>query len=385
MYYSAPGTTYMKKIHTFEVDPFNVTFEPLAGSTFTNLLRLLAQNRFRISLIGIPRIIYSLALTSIQSPLNVMENRYYKKKIKHISIDKPPIFILGHWRTGSTYLHNLMTQDPRYGYPTTLQTVIPALFLKYGELFRPVVDASLPDKRPQDDVAMGADLPQEEEYALGNLSPFSYYNGWCFPKNMEYYNNFVDFNNVNSSTIKEFKKVYLDYIKKVSYAHNHKRLVLKNPSNTSRIKFLLDMFPNAKFVHIIRNPYHVYLSMKRNIEKEMILYTVQNPPSWEAFERSMVNMYNRMFTRYFAEKNLIPKENLIEIRYEHLVKDPIQQMEKIYETLCLGEFGKNKPIFKKYVYSQKKVKKAVYNIDDDLKQHIYNQLKETIDRWNYSA
>ena len=375
----------MKKIHTFEIDPFNVTFEPLAGSTFSNLLRLLAENRFRISLIGIPRIMYSLALTSIQSPLNVLERRYYNKHIKSIPISKQPIFILGHWRTGSTYLHNLMTQDPRYGYPTTLQTVIPAVFLKYGELFRPIVDASLPEKRPQDDVCMGADLPQEEEYALGNLSPFSYYNGWCFPKNMEHYNNFVDFNNLKPATINEFKEVYMDYIKKVSFAHKHKRLVLKNPSNTSRIKFLLELFPKAKFVHIIRNPYHVYLSMKRNIEKEMILYTVQNPPSWEIFEQSMISMYKRMFAKYFAEKELIPKQNLVEIKYEDLIKQPIKQMQHIYQTLNLGDFEKNKSIFEKYVDSQKKVKKAVYKIDDVLKNHIYTQLKETIDRWNYSV
>jgi hypothetical protein len=202
---------------------------------------------------------------------------------------------------------------------------------------------------------------------------------------MEYYNNFVDFNNLKPSTIEEFKEVYLDYVKKVSFAHNHKRLVLKNPSNTSRIKFLLELFPNAKFIHIIRNPYHVYLSMKRNIEKEMILYTVQNPPSWEVFEQSMVNMYKRMFAKYFAEKDLIPKKNLIEIRYEKFIKEPVKQMENIYTRLDLGNFEKNKPIFEKYVDSQKKVKKAVYKIDDELKKHIYNQLKETIDRWDYSA
>ncbi|MBS3778606.1 MAG: hypothetical protein KGY50_04900, partial [Candidatus Thermoplasmatota archaeon] len=98
----------MKKIHSFEIDPFNVTFEPLAGSTFSNLLRLLAENRFQVSLIGIPRIAYSLALTSIQSPLNILEKRFYKKNIKHLTINKSPIFIIGHWRTGSTYLHNLM-------------------------------------------------------------------------------------------------------------------------------------------------------------------------------------------------------------------------------------------------------------------------------------
>lgn len=375
----------MKKIHTFEIDPFNVTFEPLAGSTLSNLLRLLAENRFRISLIGIPRITYSLVLSSIQSPLNILEQVYFNKNIKHMPIDNPPIFIIGHWRTGSTFLHNLITQDRRFGYPTTLQTVIPALFLKYGNLFRPIVDASLPETRPQDDVAMGSDLPQEEEYALGNLSPFSYYNGWCFPKNMEYYNNFVDLKDLTSAQLHEFKQVYLNYIKKVSFAHHHKPLVLKNPSNTSRIKFLLDLFPDAKFIHITRNPYHVYLSMKRNIEKEMVLYTVQNPPSWEVFEHSMVNMYRRMYERYFAEKHLIPKEHFVEVRYEDLIQQPIEQMNKVYSSLSLGEFEKNKPIFEKYVNSQKKVKKAVYQIKDDLKNHIYEELKETIDHWNYSV
>jgi len=375
----------MKKIHTFEIDPFNVTFEPLAGSTLTNLLRLIAENKFHISLIGIPRILYSLTLSSIQSPLNVLEKRYYTKHIKHHPINKPPIFILGHWRTGSTFLHNLMTQDSRFGYPTTLQTVIPALFLKYGELFRPIVEASLPETRPQDDVAMGADLPQEEEYALGNLSPFSYYNGWCFPKNMEYYNNFVDLTNIGETTLNEFKNVYMDYLKKISYAHKNKQLVLKNPSNTSRIQFLLELFPNAKFIHIARNPYHVYLSMKRNIEKEMVLYTVQNPPPWEIFEQSMVKLYRRMFNKYCAEKKFIPQGNFVEIRYEDFIMNPIQQMKKIYEELVLGEFERNKPIFEQYVDSQRKVKKAVYTIDESLKNHIYKELQDAIEYWEYSV
>jgi len=124
--------------------------------------------------------------------------------------------------------------------------------------------------------------------------------------------------------------------------------------------------------------------MKRNIEKEMILYTVQNPPSWEIFEQSMVNMYNRMFAKYFAEKDLIPKQNLVEIKYEDLIKQPVNQMDHIYKSLNLGDFEKNKKIFEKYVESQKKVKKAVYKIDEQLKNHIYTQLKNTIDRWNYS-
>jgi hypothetical protein len=68
----------MKSINEFEVDPFNVTFEPLAGSSFINILRLLAQNNFRVDLIGFPRILYSMVLSLTMSPLRVYENVKFK-------------------------------------------------------------------------------------------------------------------------------------------------------------------------------------------------------------------------------------------------------------------------------------------------------------------
>ena len=138
-----------------------------------------------------PRLFYSISMSLALSPLNIYEWKCYDKKIKEITIEKPPIFIIGHWRTGTTYLHNLLSQDNQFGYPTTFQTVAPGLFIGSEKLIKPIVVSSLPAKRPQDDVDLGADFPSEEEYAIGNLSPYSFYHGWCFPKNMEFYNKFV--------------------------------------------------------------------------------------------------------------------------------------------------------------------------------------------------
>jgi len=375
----------MKQIQEFEIDPFNVTFEPLAGSTLTNLLRLLAQNNFHVSMIGIPRIIYSLALSSIQSPLNLIERRYVKKYVESQSIQKDPIFIIGHWRSGTTYLHNLLTQDQEFRYPTTLQTVIPALFIKYGELFRPIVESSLPETRPEDNVPLGANLPQEEEYALGNLSPFSFYNGWCFPRNFNKYYDYVDFKDASQETIEEFKQIYDLYLKKVSFYHKHKQLVLKNPSNTARVKLLLDLYPQAKFLFIYRNPYHVYLSMKRNIETEMTLYAIQNPPAWNQFESAMVDLYLRMFHKYQQEKTLIPKGNLIEIQYETFIRTPVEEMKRIYQTLGFSDFQTKKTIFQQFVAAQTTIKKKKYSIDPTLKSHIYDLMNEAIDFWEYTV
>jgi hypothetical protein len=375
----------MVKIDIFNVDPLKVTFEPLAGSTFTNLLRLLAQNRFHIEAVGFPRILYSALLSFMFSPLNVIERVKYDKKTLKTRIKKPPIFIVGHWRTGSTYLHNTMAQDPQFGYPSTFQTITPALMLGFEKQIKPIVESSLPETRPQDNVELGADLPQEEEYALGNISPYSFYNGWIFPKNMKQYNNYVDFYNIPQKEIDEFKEIFHYYLQKLTFYHQGKQLLLKNPSNTARIKLLYEMYPEAKFIHIYRNPYHVYLSMKRNVEKEMVLYTLQKPPRWSVFETEMVELYNRMFHKYMKEIQLVPSENKIEVKYETFIQDPFSEMKRIYDSLNLPGFDQSQDRFKTYIESQRKIKTYAYTIDPALKEKIYNSLKNAIDYWGYTV
>jgi hypothetical protein len=123
--------------------------------------------------------------------------------------------------------------------------------------------------------------------------------------------------------------------------------------------------------------------MKRNIEKEMTLYTLQTPPKWEIFERSMVYIYNRMFKKYFEDSRLIPKGNLIEIKYENFIINPLNEIEKIYKELGIFGFGNSKKRFIKYINSQSKIKTFEYSIDKQLKKKIYNYFKTTIDMWKY--
>jgi hypothetical protein len=368
----------------FKINPMDVTFEPLAGSTFTNFLRLLAQNKFKIGMVGVPRTLYSAAMSLVLSPLNVYEKLRCDKVIKNTVIEKSPLFIIGHWRSGTTYLHNLLSQNGMFAYPTTFQTVTPGLFLRFENLIKPIVAASLPPKRPEDDIALGADLPQEEEYGIGNLSPYSFYNGWCFPQNVHYYYNFVLMENVPQQTVQNWKNIYLYYLKKLTLSHDGKQLVLKNPANTARVKLLLEMFPDAKFVHIYRNPFYTFLSMMRDIEKEMTLYCVQKPADVSTFETAMVNLYNRMFEKYFTEKLHIPNGNLIEIRYEDLTTNPFHEIERIHDTLDLPGFGEYQENLKKYIETQRNVKTHKYDLNNDLKNKIYRYFKTTIDLWGYS-
>ncbi len=350
-----------------------VSKEPLAGDNLLNLLKLLVQNKFKIDIRYHPRIIYSLFLSSVISPFRIIERIRFDDLINNLEIKNPPIFLLGHWRSGTTYLHNLFSVDKNFGFFSTFHAYLPGAFLGYEKLMKPIVASSIPDKRPMDDVKMDADFPQEDEYAIGAFSPYSYYHGWCFPRNMDFYNRFVCFNNVSKESIEDWKKNYLYLFKKVALKENGKALVVKNPSNTGRIRLLLEMFPDAKFVHIHRNPYHVFLSMMRFMSIVIPLYCVQNPPHIDAIKNSMMNLYEEIYINYFKEKNLIPKDNFIEVKYEDFIINPLMELKNIYDSLDLNGFSDYKRAFDAYILSQSDFKPYTYSMNDDLKNEIYSR------------
>ena len=116
-------------------------------------------------------------------------------------------------------------------------------------------------------------------------------------------------------------------LKKRDVSMDGKRLLLKNPANTGRVKLILDMFPDAKFVHISRNPYDLYFSMSRFMRTVIPLYCLQTPP-FDEIEELILNLYAEIYNSYFIEKKLIPAGNLVEIKYEDFIENPIREIKK---------------------------------------------------------
>ena len=71
---------------------------PLPGYSLPNILRLLAENHFRVSPRYLPRLTYSMALAGVITPFYIRERLMYDKKIQETQITKDPIFIIGNWR-----------------------------------------------------------------------------------------------------------------------------------------------------------------------------------------------------------------------------------------------------------------------------------------------
>lgn len=367
-----------------EENVFDILYEPLAGATLTNLLQLTAQNKGYVSPRYLPRILYSYTMAGVMAPFRLREHIRYHKKIHNTSLKEDPLFIIGHWRSGTTYLHNMMTTNKQFGYCSTFTATMPGIFLTAENLLKPLLIASIPDKRPMDDAAMGADLPQEEEYAIGGLTPYAYYNGWCFPRNMALYNDFVCLHTLPSSRIEQWKSTYLYLLKKLTIYNKGRQLALKNPANTGRIRILLDMFPNAKFIHICRNPYEVFYSMMKFLCIVLPRYCVQRPPALHTIQAHMIKLYITMYRQYMAERHLIPKEHLIEVKYEEFIEQPVEEMKKIYTDLNLPCYSKNEQQIKQYATSQRTFKTSSYTMDDTTKQHIYDQWQFAFKEFNYT-
>jgi hypothetical protein len=107
-------------------------------------------------------------------------------------MEKDPVFILGHWRSGTTFLHNMLCSDPQSAYVSTYQSVFPDNLASQA-IFKTFMKMNLPEKRPSDNVKLGIDLPQEDEFALSNMIADSFYHFFYFPeKYRDYYTRSVE-------------------------------------------------------------------------------------------------------------------------------------------------------------------------------------------------
>ncbi|MHA2430527.1 MAG: sulfotransferase family protein, partial [Promethearchaeota archaeon] len=320
---------------------------PNFGCSFRNLMKLLISNE-SIALKHYFRILFMYSVSIVGIPFRFFEHMCYHKAIKRTTLKFPPIFIIGHWRSGTTHLHNLLTQDPQFGFITMLQASFPKSFMS-NTFFSFWMNQFLPETRPMDNMKMGIFKPQEDEMALGNLFPYSFYNALYFPKRMmEYYSKYVQFKNVSPRLTKKWKYSYDYLLKTATLNMRGKQLVLKNPVNTARIKILLEMYPEAKFIHIYRNPYIIYLSTRHFYRKALEAFMFQNVSN-ELIEDNIIKIYKKMMISYFKEKKLIPGNNLIDIKFEDLESDTIRQLKRIYNKLNLQGFNKSKKRFVNYL------------------------------------
>ncbi len=329
----------------------NIPMQPLSGTPINAYFRLLIKHRFNVELKYLPKLIYTCLISTVAiTPISILEKILTKNKIENIKLRNDPIFIIGHWRSGTTFLHYLMSQDEQFGFLTNAQSFCPgSMYASSIPIIKSIINIHLPDKRPMDDMKITMGSPQEEEFALANLSHQSCYHWWNFPKKMKhYFNKYVLLNDLTKSEYQAFVSTYWKLIQKISYVNNQKLLLLKNPANTGRIPMLLSLFPNAKFIYLHRTPHDVYHSTVKLHSRLLDCFSFQSF-SQKEIEKNTRTFYTQLMRKYQKDKALIPIENLIEIDFKTLTGSPLPTLEKIYGALQLKGYAKSLNGFKGYL------------------------------------
>jgi hypothetical protein len=144
------------------------------GLTFGNWVRLLAS-RPPLHWTRIPRLASVTAFSVVNSVEKLLENLVYGRRIKELKFEHPPIFIIGHWRSGTTLLHNLMPLDPQFTYPNLYQVMFPGSFLLTEKTVARLTRWGVPQTRSVDNLPAGWDMTQEDEVAMLAMTMLSPY------------------------------------------------------------------------------------------------------------------------------------------------------------------------------------------------------------------
>ncbi|MFT6503393.1 MAG: hypothetical protein ACJASQ_003528 [Crocinitomicaceae bacterium] len=326
-------------------------------------------------------VIWSLALFRwLQRPL-------LRLKIKSTDLnDDAPIFIVGHWRSGTTHLHYLLSQDDRHMHLGSFQafTINAAFTTKW--FLKPIMKRVMPSTRYQDDVKIDVDAPTEDEHALVNMTRMSGMHMFFFPKNNEYFDKFNCFEGITEEELKEWKSIYASLLKQVEvFNKEDKKLVLKNPHSTARIKVLSEMYPNAKFLFIHRNPYEVFNSTITLYERAVRSQFLQDFTE-EELNELILSCYEKMMSNYLKQRESIRPEQLIEVGYDNLIVNPVEELEKIYKHLNLDGFQTAKPKLEAYLETLKEYKvNPARTIDPAVKEIVKKRWGFAFKEWGYQA
>jgi len=370
---------------THRASPPTATEHPAALSSFRNWLRILRHGG-DIDRQYIPRALFVCVSTLATSPLRLWEQLRYTRQLRDTTIHPSPVVIIGHWRTGTTHLQNLMSQDETFAFVTTFQALAPGFCLTGDRLLKPLLARFTARRYPTrliDNIPLLFDSPQEDEFALANLTPHSVIHAFTFPRQtVEVFERSVLFDGHAPDVRTDWVDTYLRLLRKTTLAGNGKRLLIKNCAHSGRLPALLDLFPDAKFIHIVRNPYYVFRStvhMHRTVHQRSQLQSV-GP---ERVTSHVLEIYERLMQRFLADRSLIPSENLVEIRYEDLERAPIDQLHAIYRALDLPGYENAEPAFQAYINSVSGYRKNRYTLDPETIETVNRHWAFALDEWGY--
>lgn len=353
------------------------------GLRFGDWIKLLVENRFRIHPARWAMVVLISMITPFNTVMSRVQRLIYGRRIDATDLVDPPLFIIGHWRSGTTFLHELMVHDDRFTYPTTFQCFAPFHFLLTEWFLAKYCGFLLPKRRPMDNMLAGWQRPQEDEFALLTMGERTPYRRMAFPNNEAVDLEYLNMEGIAPEKIAGWRESLASFVRTITFRYP-RRVILKSPTHTGRVELLSKVFPGAQFIHITRDPYALFPSTRRLWQS---LDAVQGC-QWnrdEKLDEYVFESFERMYQGLDTQRETLDAQHIIDIRYEDLVADPVAVLQQVYEQLDLGDYATVREKFQTYVESLKDYQTNQHELEPELRAKIRSRWAQYFERYGYDV
>jgi hypothetical protein len=344
-------------------------------------LRLLRDNRYAVDPEYWPRATLVSLASAWTSGFARTERARYGDQIRKAPVHGP-VIVLGHWRSGTSLLVRLMALNDAFAYPNMFQTYHPRTFITTEPWLARFTAPFLPRNRVSDGLAVGYSLPGEDELALAAMTGLSVRIGRMFPRRTQHYDRFLTPEGFDPVEAAAWTAALREFLQKLTWKYN-RPLILKSPPHTGRIGLLLKAFPDARFIHIHRDPYAVFRSTCDELIATAPFSRLQRhtEPNLTGL---VLDRYRRLHDAYFEQRPLVPDGRLHEVRFESLERDPVGEVERIHRALALPGFDRSKPVLARHVKTLSAHRKNLHPpLSAPLRDRIANTWENAFEAWHY--
>ncbi|BAU67475.1 sulfotransferase (plasmid) [Stanieria sp. NIES-3757] len=267
--------------------------------------------------------------SSIEKPLIKLEKLLYERNLQQVPLKKP-IFVIGSHRSGTTILYETLARHPDLAYFSNASAYFPRLPMlshKFGTIW---AQKQIKIERfLQDGIGFNAITPSEGT-RIWDL----------YATNTEHY--YLDETHHNP----EMEHYLKQNIRKHLKYNNARRFINKNPDNSVRIRYLNQLFPDAYFIHIIRDGRAVCHSMIQAQKRAFEFFGIGHrhnygikTQNWSEIaemwfkdrQQAIAHLWCETIATIDRDRQYLEPERYLEIRYEDFVSQTQTYLHRIAE------------------------------------------------------
>ncbi len=357
---------------------------PLCGSSLANLLQALARGG-PVRPGRLPDVAIALLAALVRAPFSAGERAWVAALERRGPPMPAPLFIVGHLRSGTTHVQNVLSRSRQFGQVSPIALGLPWDLLILGALLRPLLERALPGGRFVDQVRVDPDSPQEDEIALANMQSLSYYHALYFPRRFaQDLRRGLLLEGCTPAELDRWQRRFRYFLRKISFDQSGLRLLIKNPVYTARIALLRKIWPDAQFIHVYRDPRRVFVSTVHYFRTLLAQLSLQEYHQVD-IERTVLEVYPKVMTALIEQSTGLPANRFVDVQFECFERQPIAELERIYRRLELPGLEEATPRFEAYLRAMGGYAKNAYPPSPEAVRLVEREWARFIAHWQAGA